>query len=399
MGMDWDIESNLTVSVTDGNLSLREAPNTSARRIAVLKDGEAALFLERTAAAETIDTGQDGIRTAPWYRVRTSSGLEGWSYGGFLVCSPAVSVIGSWSGTVKGFSGPVTVSFIPDSQGRLSVEIKPGSDEAYRSNGSISATQGLPYLINCGRGQFSFTHLSVTVEELRYTFTPTEKIGQLPTVQGSLTRISWWPEGPVYIPRTGESLIQAVLNNDLPALKAAVEAGADPNQRSSERGATALHLALAHPSRAACIPLLLEAGADPNIRDNREDTPFALFLGIHRTPAEVEMFLRNGADPNARSGSLDTDTPFILVVAERTRSRGKVNLDLVSLLLLYGADPNTDTDEYWVPMLAIDARDYELMELLLKNGLTADSSGFGYTVLEYARESGDAQMIRLIESV
>ena len=63
-----------------GNLSLREAPDVSTRRVAGIRNGENLLLLERTPEAYTVDTGPDGILDVPWYRVRTTSELEGWFF-------------------------------------------------------------------------------------------------------------------------------------------------------------------------------------------------------------------------------------------------------------------------------------------------------------------------------
>lgn len=392
----WDRESGLYVTVTGGSLSLREAPGLDAPRIGMLSDGEALLVLERTAFAETIDAGSDGILSAPWYRVQNPRGKEGWCFGGFLVVPPAVGVLGTWTGEAEGIPGKVTLSIFPGAPGRLTIILQPGEGQSYTAENIIGGTQGLPYLLNRGRGLWALTKLSSTGEELNFTFTPPEMIGQLPPVKGVFTRVSWWPREAERAAPPHKGVLDLVTAGDAAALKAALDAGADPDFRDPESGKTALHLALAHPSRENLVAILLEAGADPNIRDARGDTPFALFLGTSRTIREVELVLRHGGDPNGRSGGLETDTPFVLAILQRTRSRGRTGLEMISLMLEYGADPNIDTGEYWVPGLAVDAGDRELMALLLDAGLKGSSKGFGTTLLEYARDQGPSGMAELI---
>ena len=67
-------------------------------------------------------------------------------------------------------------------------------------------------------------------------------------------------------------LLGAARSGDVTALRAALDAGADPNVRN-RRGQTALHVAAWH-GRVTAIRTLVAAGADVNARDDRAgETP------------------------------------------------------------------------------------------------------------------------------
>ncbi len=61
-----------------------------------------------------------------------------------------------------------------------------------------------------------------------------------------------------------DDLMQAVSADDLPGIRAAVAAGADPNARSYE-GASILHYACIH-GNLEVVRTLLDLGGDPNVR-------------------------------------------------------------------------------------------------------------------------------------
>jgi ankyrin repeat protein len=75
---------------------------------------------------------------------------------------------------------------------------------------------------------------------------------------------------------------------------------------------------------------LLDAGADPNARDHRNGwTP--LIHAIHKQHVDaVRVLLEHGADPNERT---DLFTPLMMAAADPDAS-------VVTLLLSYGADPH-----------------------------------------------------------
>ncbi|MGQ9706573.1 MAG: tetratricopeptide repeat protein [bacterium] len=65
--------------VSAGPLNLRSQPSKDGKVITVLGKDEPITALEKSTNEETID----GI-TAPWYRVKTKTGDEGWVFGGYI---------------------------------------------------------------------------------------------------------------------------------------------------------------------------------------------------------------------------------------------------------------------------------------------------------------------------
>jgi len=64
--------------VTGENLRVRKGPSTDAAVLSVLKESER-VGIVGYGPFETI-----GDTRAPWYKVRTSAGLVGWAWGGFI---------------------------------------------------------------------------------------------------------------------------------------------------------------------------------------------------------------------------------------------------------------------------------------------------------------------------
>lgn len=63
-------------------LALREGASPTARRIGLVRRGETVLVLARGAATSVHFHGKTYHRS--WYRIRTATGLSGWSHGAFL---------------------------------------------------------------------------------------------------------------------------------------------------------------------------------------------------------------------------------------------------------------------------------------------------------------------------
>lgn len=74
----------------------------------------------------------------------------------------------------------------------------------------------------------------------------------------------------------------AVGNSNADAMRALLEAGADPNQRDRHGDLTLLHHAAVRHRGRDMIPLLLENGADPQLRDKEGRTPLDLAVAAGR---------------------------------------------------------------------------------------------------------------------
>ncbi len=162
-------------------------------------------------------------------------------------------------------------------------------------------------------------------------------------------------------------------------------------------GRTALCDAARHGSREA-IKLLLDAGADVNVRDDAGDTPFELAAGKNNEEAVIlilsKMASRGTGDDSVTEGELlrrminrrsKKVVEYLLrrntrlVTSETTANPSPSDLqaaletkdvDLVSMLLKYGADPNGVADKFSRSPIQYAASncDRGIAELLLGEG-------------------------------
>jgi hypothetical protein len=80
----WDKESRAfwettNASVTAPNVRLRDKPSLSGAEQGYLQTDERVAILETSKEMTTV-----GDKTAPWYKVKTKTGLTAWAYGGFV---------------------------------------------------------------------------------------------------------------------------------------------------------------------------------------------------------------------------------------------------------------------------------------------------------------------------
>ena len=125
-----------------------------------------------------------------------------------------------------------------------------------------------------------------------------------------------------------------------------LDAGADPNSRTTE-GGTPLHFAALFSDTATVILALLEAGADLHARSEDGDTPLH-FAAIYNSSLDViHTLLRAGADVNARGQERATPLHY---AAFRNP-----NASIIDALLQSGSDPNARMEYGETPLHAAAA--------------------------------------------
>jgi ankyrin repeat protein len=188
---------------------------------------------------------------------------------------------------------------------------------------------------------------------------------------------------------------EAVEAGDVPALRASLAEGTDPNTRLSE-GRTGLAIASEN-GQAGLARILLDAGANPNLADGEGRTP--LLLAIDSANLEiVQSLLRAGADPDGfgRMHGGDRTTPLIYAIAERglamTRDRENIligfqegsrfedtHLEIARALIDAGASLDAEDDLGIRPLwYALDTGEVELADLLIAAGAGKDSISAAY---------------------
>lgn len=124
-------------------------------------------------------------------------------------------------------------------------------------------------------------------------------------------------------------LAQAAARDDVPAIRALLAAGADPNA-FDRHGGTAL-IAAARGGHVAAAEALIAGGAQVDLRDRRSTAWTPLMHAVHkRQTATARVLLDRGADPNARIGG---------GVTALIMSAAYGDTETVRLLLERGADP------------------------------------------------------------
>jgi ankyrin repeat protein len=182
-------------------------------------------------------------------------------------------------------------------------------------------------------------------------------------------------------------LLMAAKRNNKQSVEMLINAGFDPNQKASDTGATALHIASEY-GFIDTIKLLLKYGAEVNAASNNKMT--ALFLaaqGGHEKA--VSLLLKNGAEPDL--AGVAGMTPLYRAVQNGHHK-------VVNQLLEAGANPNLiKNDGTSVLLNAIKRGYFDIAKDLLAAG-ASPSLGKGLNnPLNYAKQMRLTDMASLLD--
>ena len=182
----------------------------------------------------------------------------------------------------------------------------------------------------------------------------------------------------------GLTLCEAVLNNDIEAVKALLDGGADP-QELSDANRTPLMYACEYP-RPELVKLLLAHKADPNFRDGTTGVTALAYLltssvsnlgrgfkGGNQPPKDIRSILRMLVDSGLNiNDAIDANGNTGLIYVSNMAYFAGLNYSLADELIEGGADVDKPTFNGQTPLMRFavvgDEMEHNIAELLLDNG-------------------------------
>jgi len=181
----------------------------------------------------------------------------------------------------------------------------------------------------------------------------------------------------------------ALYKGHLSIARLLIEKGADVNSRDNDN-LTPLHIVAQRADASATKPdhsppLFM---ASNNGRDNRTSTPLHL-ASVTGSLDIVNLLIEYGADPNALDATQSSPLHLALV---------NENLDVVRLLIEHGADVNVPNDKKRTPLhLAAVSGSSDVIELLLqKNAAVNTRDDRTSTPLHLASVTGNSHIVKLL---
>ena len=175
-------------------------------------------------------------------------------------------------------------------------------------------------------------------------------------------------------------------------LKLLQDAGDPLDRQKPDSGYAPIHTAAAH-GAPVMVEALLDAGIGIETRCRDGHTPLQT-AAVMMKAANVQTLLKRGADPNAQDGDGDT----CLIYLPQVRARPEVYRALL-------ADPRTDVNlanhagETPLHLMAKWNTRPEIVEMLLAKGAELNARNHrGYTPLDVAQESGNAELAQFLRA-
>lgn len=154
--------------------------------------------------------------------------------------------------------------------------------------------------------------------------------------------------------RPSEKMLSAIMDNDVDALREALDAGADPNFQRTRNTALTLALDRGHKD---CAQILLERGANPS-----QDNGFG-WTPMHEIAKQgwADWTQKLLANPMAMTDRRDRNEETPLFVAMQNG-----HIQVAHLLVDHGCNVNAQNEQGISPlMLAIERRDEELVQKMM----------------------------------
>jgi len=254
------------------------------------------------------------------------------------------------------------------------------------------AMRGSTYgtVIGPGNGEASRLYLRVSGTERGVQMPPTGALTaeQIALIKTWIDEGAEWPDAlsgdapPRPVDPGSLRLMERLRAGDGPGFQRELDANPASAKGRGPQGVTPLMYAALY-ADAPALRALIEAGADPNATNDAGAT--ALFWATD-DPAKVRLLLERGASVTVKS--LDGRTP-LMVAAGRAGSS-----EVLLLLLDKGADPNVDLDDLTALGEAAYAADPAAMQLLIARG--ADPTNGAIVSMIQAAEADCVACVQLL---
>jgi ankyrin repeat protein len=185
------------------------------------------------------------------------------------------------------------------------------------------------------------------------------------------------------------ALVKAVKKNDVKAVKALLQQGADPNDKDSiDRPALGLAVERGY---TTIVKALVERKADVNAKDEQGTSPLFLTDDV----SIINILLDAGADVNIFHPVFVANGVTRLMMAAETG-----NSDVLTLLLKRGAKVDAKGEDGTTALMAAAmAGELNCLKILLKNGAKVNAKDdFGMTALQRANwDKAKPEILKLLK--